>query len=109
MEHVMNTLPDQDMMCAQMAVSFTLSNPPADEVSSLYNIMYILYCIDYTIVTIVQTILQNLQSIDIALNTRFKVFLGEFPMKLFTEKQPLAVLQSFTDEIQLIGEQIRER
>ena len=32
MEHIMNTLPDQDLMCAQMAVSFTLSNPPADEV-----------------------------------------------------------------------------
>ena len=29
----MNTLPDQDLMCAQMAVSFTLSMPPADEVS----------------------------------------------------------------------------
>ena len=32
METVMNTLPDQDLMCAQMAVSFTLSMPPADEV-----------------------------------------------------------------------------
>lgn len=28
----MNTLPDQDLMCAQMAVSHTLSTPPADEV-----------------------------------------------------------------------------
>ena len=36
MEHVMNTLPDQDLMCAQMAVSFTLSNPPADEVINTY-------------------------------------------------------------------------
>ena len=34
MERIMNTLPDQDLMCAQMAVSFTLSNPPADEVTS---------------------------------------------------------------------------
>ena len=34
MERIMNTLPDQDLMCAQMAVSFTLSNPPADEVMS---------------------------------------------------------------------------
>ena len=32
METIMNTLPDQDLMCAQMAVSFTLSMPPADEV-----------------------------------------------------------------------------
>ena len=34
MERIMNTLPDQDLMCAQMAVSYTLSNPPADEVTS---------------------------------------------------------------------------
>ena len=35
MERIMSTLPDQDLMCAQMAVSHTLSTPPADEVINL--------------------------------------------------------------------------
>ena len=39
----------------------------------------------------------------------FKVFLGEFPMKLFTEKKPLAVLEHFSKEVQQIGNSIRER
>ena len=83
MERIMNTLPDQDLMCAQMAVSFTLSNPPADEVTS-YASKNDHYCF-------------------------LEVFLGEFPMKLFTEKKPLAVLEHFSKEVQQIGNSIRER
>jgi len=68
MEDIMNTLPDQDLMCAQMAVSHTLSTPPADE-----------------------------------------VFLGEFPMKLFTEESAVKILEEFTQDVKDIGKKINER
>ena len=80
----MNTLPDQDLMCAQMAVSFTLSNPPADEVR-------------------VYSVTRH----DVVLSP--KVFLGQFPMKLFTTKEPLDVLSRFTADIEQIGKEIQER
>ena len=82
METVMNTLPDQDLMCAQMAVSFTLSMIPADEV--------------------IMTLRNQTKPTS-------QVFLGEFPMKLFTTAEPLEVLAQFTAEIKRIGVEIEKR
>ena len=38
-----------------------------------------------------------------------EVYIGEFPLKLFTEPEPLAVLAQFSEDVKQIGEEITER